>query len=108
MKMKIKYLLIACLFPLICQGQNVKGFIQRTDKIDVNLSDGLLSIYPLTENAVRIKFYKNDEMQVPELIFTSNIPLPRFQVFDSLSKLELKGEKIIVVVDKQTGKLSFA
>jgi len=108
MKMKIKYLLIACLFPLICQGQIVKSFIQRTDKIDVNLSDGILSIYPLTENAVRIKFYKNDEMQVPELIFNSNIPSSRFQVSDSPSKLELKGEKIIVVVNKQNGKLSFA
>ena len=108
MKMKIKYLLITCLFPFFSQGQVVKGFIQQTDKIDVNLSDGILSIYPLAENAVRIKFYKDVEIQVPELIFTSNIPSPRFQVFDSPSKLEIKGKNIIVELNKQTGKLSFA
>lgn len=108
MKMKIKYLLIACLFPLLCQGQVMKSFKQLKDRIDVTMSDGTLSIYPFTENAVRIKFSNDVEVRVPELIFTSSAPTPRFQVFDSPSKLEIKEKNIIVELDKQTGKLSFA
>jgi alpha-D-xyloside xylohydrolase len=45
---------------------------------------------------------------VPELIFTSSVRTPHFHVSDSHSKLEIKGKNIIVELDKQTGKLSFA
>lgn len=96
------------LFPAFSQGQVVKRFKQVTDGIDVTLSEGTLSIRPLTENAVRIKFYKDAEVQVPELIFTSSVPTPRFHVSDLPSTLEIKGKNIIVMLDKQTGKLSFA
>lgn len=106
--MKCKYFLIVSLFPLFCQGQVVKGFKQVTNGIKVTLSDGTLSICPLTENAVRVKFYREPEVQMPELVFTSKVPVPQFRVSDSPSKIEIKGKNIIVTVDKQTGKLSFA
>jgi alpha-D-xyloside xylohydrolase len=108
MKTKIKHLLLACLFPLLSQGQVVKSFQQLSDGINVTLTEGTLDISPIAENAVRIKFYKNDKVRVPEFIFTSNIPTTRFQVSDSPSKLEIKVKNIIVALDKQTGKLSFA
>jgi alpha-D-xyloside xylohydrolase len=108
MKMKFKYFLLMCLFPVLCHGQVVKGFKQQNDKIEVDLSDGTLSIRPLTDNAVRIKLYKVTELQMPELILTPIIQTRRFQVVDSPSKLEIKGKNIIVALDKQTGKLSFA
>jgi len=100
--------LFMILFPVFCQRQVVKGFIQQTDKIDVKLSDGTLSIYPLKESAVRIKFYINAELWAPELIFTSSMPTPQFQVSDSFSKIEMKTKKMIVSIDKETGNLSFA
>ena len=106
--MKFKNLFIACLFPLLCQGQDVKSFKQLNDRIDVTLSEGMLSIYPLTENAIRIKYFIDTEVPVPELIFTSSVPTPKFQVFDTDSKLELKGKNIVVELNKQTGKLSFS
>jgi len=106
--MKLKFLLIVSLFPLFCQGQAVKGYNQLSDRVIITLSDGTLSISPLTENAVRIKFYKEIEGNLPELIFTSGVVTPRFQVLDSPSRLEIKTKKIIVSLDKQTGRLSYA
>jgi len=106
--MKLVFFLIISLFPALCQGQVVKGFKQVTDRIDITLSEGTLSICPLTENAVRIKFYKDVEVRVPELVFTSSVPTVGFQVSDTHSKLEIIGKNIIVELDKQTGKLSFA
>ena len=106
--MKFKYFIIVSLFPVLCQGQVVKSFKQVNDKVNVILPGGTLSICPLTENAVRIKFFKEPEVLVPELIFTSKVPAPHFQVSDSPLKLEVKGKNITVILDKQTGKLSFA
>jgi alpha-D-xyloside xylohydrolase len=105
--MKFRYLLISYLFSLLCYGQAVKNYKQLANGVNVNLTNGILNISPVAENAVRIKFYKNVEAEVPELIFTSTEKTPKLTVTDSPSKLELKGEKIIVIVDKQTGKLSF-
>jgi alpha-D-xyloside xylohydrolase len=102
------FFFIIILFPFICQGQVVKSFKQSKDKIDITLSEGTLSIYPITGNAVRIRFYKGAEVQIPELVFTSIVPAPHFNVSDSPSKLEISGKDITAELDKQTGKLSFA
>jgi len=106
--MKLKFLLLAGLFPLLCQGQIVKSFKQLSDRVNVTLAEGTLSISPLSDNAVRIKFYKVSEGNLPELVFTSGSVTPVFQVVDSPSKLEIKAPKITVSLDKQTGKLSYA
>ena len=106
--MKLKVILIFNLFPLLCQGQVVKGFKQLSDRVNITLSDGTLSIAPLSDNAVRIKFYKVSEGNLPELVFTSAAVTPEFRVVDSPSKLEIKAKHIRVSLDKQTGKLSYA
>ena len=106
--MKFKLFLIIVLSPLLCHGQVVKGFKQLSDRVDITLSDGTLSIAPLADNAVRIKFYKVSEGNLSELVFTSGALTPAFQVSDSPSKLEIKAPKLTVLLDKQTGKLSYA
>jgi alpha-D-xyloside xylohydrolase len=105
--MKFKHLLLVCLFPVLCEGQVVKSFKQETNKINITLEDGILSVIPLTENSVRIKLYKDNEVKMPELVLTSGIQPPKFKVSDSPAKLEVKVRNIIVELDKQTGKLSF-
>ena len=107
-KTKLKHLIIIVLFPALCHCQDVISYEQKNNQVNVILSEGMLSIYPLTENAVRIKFSKDNEPDVPELILTSNIPTPGFQVSDLPSTLEIKVKKMGVIVDKQTGKLSYA
>jgi alpha-D-xyloside xylohydrolase len=106
--MKLKHVFILSFFPLLCQGQGVKSFRQLSDKVNVTLSDGTLSIAPVTDNAVRIKFYKVAEENLPELVFTASPKTPAFQVADSPSKLEVKTSKMTVSLDKQTGTLSYA
>jgi alpha-D-xyloside xylohydrolase len=106
--MKLRCLFIICLFPLICKGQAVKSFKQSSDKVVITLSDGTLSISPLAENALRVQFYKDTKAEVPELIFTSAVMAPNIQVSDSPSELKIKEKNMVVIVDKQTGKLAFA
>jgi alpha-D-xyloside xylohydrolase len=106
--MKLIIFVILSLFPVFSQRQDVKSFKQLEDLIDVTLSEGTLRIYPLTDNTMRIKFFKNVETRVPELVFTSSISTPKFQVTDTDLKLEIKVKNIIVQLNKQTSKLSFA
>jgi len=105
--MKLKYLLLAFLFPLLCEGQDVKSYQQLGNELKVTVTDGTLIVSLVADNAVRIKYYKGIEATLPELIFTSAENTSNTKVKDSPSKIEFMGNKIIVDVDKQTGKLSF-
>jgi alpha-D-xyloside xylohydrolase len=96
------------LLPSLCLAQAVRGHEELADRVNVSLPGGTLSIHPLTDNAVRIRFWKGKEARLPELVFTSTPPTPGFQVSESPSTLEVRGKKLIVALDKQTGCLSFA
>ena len=107
-KISVIFFLSLCLFPAFCQGQVFKGFAKLKDQVNISLTEGTLGIHPLTENAVRIKFYKEPEPGDSELVFISNISFPLFQVTDFSSTIEIKMKKIMIVLDKQTGRLSFS
>ena len=96
--MKFKFLLIAFLFPVLCEGQVVKNFQKYNDRIDIAIQGGRLSIAPITDSAVRIKFNKSKDERLPELIFTTPIQIPEFQVSDSSSLLKVKSKNIIVTI----------
>jgi alpha-D-xyloside xylohydrolase len=102
------FFLVMSLFLVFCQRQVLKGYIQIKDQVNVALPEGTLSICPLTESVVRIKFYKDTGEQVPELIFNSVSTSPEFQVSETHNNLRIEIKKMIVEVDKQSGKLSFA
>lgn len=106
--MKFKYLLLACIISLFIQAQSVENFNQLSDRVDIQLSDGILSLIPMAEDAIRIKYFEEAEPEIPEIIFTSNFTTPEFKVSDSSTKLKVELDKIIVAVDKLTGRLTFA
>ena len=106
--MKLQFLLFISFFSLLCQGQVVKGFQQLSDKVNVTLADGILSISPLSDNAVRIKFFKLSEGDLPEFVFASETATPDFRVVDFSSRLEIKTSKITVLIDKSNGKITYA
>jgi alpha-D-xyloside xylohydrolase len=106
--MKLVKILVVSFLPMVCHGQAIGDFKQVKDGVTITTNGGTLGIYPVSDNAVRVRFYKGAEVTVPELIFTSEIKVPAFQVLDSPSKTEIKSKNITAVVDKQSGKLSFA
>ncbi|HLN22198.1 MAG TPA: TIM-barrel domain-containing protein [Bacteroidales bacterium] len=106
--MKRTLTLIFCLVPFMCNGQDVKSFSRGKDKVDIVTAEGLMSIIPMTDNTMRIRFSKEEGIILPELVFISDHPVPEFRVSDSPSAIEVKGKKISVRMDKKTGALSFA
>jgi alpha-D-xyloside xylohydrolase len=106
--MRYYFLLSVVLFASVCQGQTVKSFIQKKGSVDVFLSEGTLSIRSLSDNAIRIQFYIDAKAELPELVLTNKIIAPDFMVSETPSKLEVYGKKLVIIMDKQTGNLSFA
>ena len=106
--MRFKILFLAIFASLFCQAQLVKGFQQLSDRVNVTLQEGTLSVFPLSDNTVRIKFHKSATEELKELIFVTKTSAPAFQVADSPLELEIKAPKITISLDKQTGKLTYA
>jgi len=106
--MRISTFLIVILLPLFCNAQAFKSFNQTKECVTIVFDEGKLDIQPVADNAVRIKFYKGTEEKLPELVFTEKQEVPDFKVADSSSKVEVKCKSISIIVDKQTGKVSFA
>lgn len=105
--MKFTLSLMIILLPSYCLGQAVRGFEQLSDRVNVTLTEGTLSICPLTDNAVRIKFLTTIDVRVPELVFTSAVRTPGFTISDSPSQLEVRVKNVVVALDKADGRLSF-
>lgn len=66
--MKFVFRLIVIVCPVFCVGQSVKSIERLVDRVNIHLQDGTLSIQPLTENAVRIKFYRKVSDSLEELV----------------------------------------
>lgn len=104
---KIRFLVLAMLIPFIGTAQVVQSFKQGSKEVIFSTKDGTLGIYPLDENAVRVKFFQHDDAGFPEFVFTTNPQLPAFKVIDSGLAIEIKCKYLTVVVDKQTGKIEY-
>lgn len=106
--MRLTNLIILFLVMVSCSGPEIKSYKRDNEGVSIVMTEGTLGIYPVAENAVRIKFIKEPLESLPELIFDSDAPVPDFQVSDESSVLRISTRNIQAVVDKKTGKLSFA
>ncbi|MBN1951550.1 MAG: DUF5110 domain-containing protein [Bacteroidales bacterium] len=89
-----------------CQAQ--KNYEQLPCGVKVQLNEGTLGIYPIADNAVRIKFSENAHDSLPELIFTAGKPAPDFELDDDAGMLSVKTRAMQVFLDKKTGRLTYA
>lgn len=106
--MKINHLLLFLFFSVLSYAQPFRSYKQVKEGVEITLATGILKICPVSDNAVRIKFYKEVETSLPELIFTEPVSLPGFKITEDASKLEVKLKNLTVVLEKQTGKLSYS
>lgn len=92
--MKNLYLILISLIPFICWGQTTKNYKQTQEGISIPLKQGTLCIYPIADNAVRIKYCNTFESSLQELIFTEKYLNPEFKIFNTTSKLVIKTKRI--------------
>jgi alpha-D-xyloside xylohydrolase len=102
------YLLIIVFLPIFCSGQPDSNFSQTTDGINIRFQTGTLTIMPLSNDAVRVKFFSVNSKDINELVFDEQNIRPEFKVNNSNDKIRVFLKNLTVVVDKQTGKIDFA
>jgi alpha-D-xyloside xylohydrolase len=106
--MRFASLISICLLPFFGVTQTVSKINTTNKGVEILMPNGLLGIYPLTDNTVRVKFIQVGEPTLPELIFISEINTPEFKVTEPDSKIEVKCKNISVFVNKQSGQIEFA
>lgn len=104
--MKFYCLITVILFVSVCQGQTIRSFSLEQGKVDIQLSEGKLSVISLADNAIRIQYYTGEKPEVPELVFTSKSATPDLKVTESPKQIEIQGKKINVIINKTTCNLT--
>lgn len=80
---------------------------KQKEKVVLELKQGLLSLIPLNQNAVRIQFSQPGSAPMEELIYTEKLPVPEYEVTEDKQSLVLSLDGISVEFDKGTEVLTF-
>jgi alpha-D-xyloside xylohydrolase len=81
---------------------------QVSNGINIAMPEGTMGIYPVSDNAVRIKFINEKETTVPEFVLSSEYAIPEFRISETSSKILVRAKSIHVLVDRKTGRISFS
>jgi len=78
------------------------------DAISLEIGGGRLVLRPLLDNAVRVRFIRDDAPETPSLILTERVSTPTFQVQKSDKVISLELPKLRASVDLATGAITFS
>lgn len=96
------FTLLIASFTVFAQSESFKN-----SGVDIELPAGTLSLQPLNQNAVRIRFTKEKNIPEQELIYTEEVESPVYKIKEDSKSLKLSLDKIIVVYDKLRHTLTF-
>ncbi|MGF7139404.1 glycoside hydrolase family 31 protein [Roseimarinus sediminis] len=105
--MRIFQIIILILLFALPACQKKVSYESLNGGITISLPDGTLGIFPLADNAVRVKFFEGDEIEVPEFIFTNKNQLPKFEIIKSGNNIRVSLKQMDVEVNRKTGKLTY-
>ena len=107
---------IGCLFGIFLlfttilsaqQGQFI-NWKDYSGKVYIQLVDGMLQISPLAANAVRIQYQKSANRQLPEWVYVDSLSNKvAYQIKDNSHEIGIRLSQMSVIVNKQTGQLTF-
>ncbi len=102
----ILILLISSL-PVIVFGQAYKRHSVRDGKLNVELSEGMLSLIPLSAKAIRVKWEKGGLKEERELVLINKGAASQFKVSETPAELKLSTSAVSVILNKKNGSLRF-
>lgn len=108
MRNKRKYIRTTGIILLFCVALlNTACVSKQKEKVVLELKQGLLSLIPLNQNAVRVQFSQPGSAPMEELIYTEKLPAPEYEVTEDKQSLVLSLDGISVEFDKGTEVLTF-
>lgn len=108
MRNKRKYIRTTGIILLFCVALlNTACVSKQKEKVVLELNQGVLSLIPLNQNAVRVQFSQPGSAPMEELIYTEKLPVPEYEVTEDKQSLVLSLDEISVEFDKGTEVLTF-
>ncbi|MBP7373174.1 MAG: DUF5110 domain-containing protein [Opitutaceae bacterium] len=78
------------------------------DCVAVAIDGGHLTLQPLLDNAVRVRFTPDAKPAAPSLILSENLPAPAATTRESTQEVSLDLPRLRATVDRTTGAIAFA
>lgn len=88
-------------------SQRVLRYTADKTKVDITTVDGTLTISPLTDNSVRVRFNRKIYRDMPELVYVEKLKTPVFRVKDSQDQITIALHNLTVSVDRRTGLITY-
>lgn len=99
---------IFSLVALAC-GLAVAGLrADQSPALSLTVEGGRLTVEPLLDNAVRVRFTRDKKPAEPSLILTETVAAPAAHVRESVQTLTLELPKLRAAVDRTTGAITFS
>jgi alpha-D-xyloside xylohydrolase len=107
---------VAVALPLVLAGARAAGQPGAAsasagetspEAVVLQVGGGRLTVQPLLDNAVRVRFTRNDKPATPSLILTETVVAPACHVRESGPTLTLELPKLRASVDRATGTITF-
>lgn len=105
--MRTLYLLLAILFPAALFAQEVKKYTRQKDRVSIQLSEGILTLIPLSEKCIRVQWEKDSLKALKELVFTEPQPASSMSLSETGTTLRIGTRSMSVIIDKRSGDLRF-
>lgn len=105
MKKRICWVLFVCLCFTLGWAQSVRSYRQAEDSLTVVLSEGEIRLYPLADNAVRVKYVRQEPV-LPDWMYVGN-DKPVWSVKETGEEITLGLPGLVVRIDKEKGTLAY-
>lgn len=106
--MQKRFALLILLMPHIAFAQVYQKYTVQKNKLSIQLSEGLLSIIPLTDKTIRVEWEKELPKEVREFVLINQAPTPAFTITETTGQIILRTIAINVLFNKQTCTIDYA
>jgi len=104
---RLKLILIAFV-PILACGQTYQKHRFQSGKLAIQLSEGTLTLLPVTDKAIRVQWEKELPKEEREFVLINKVPAPAVKLDTSAQQLKLITNAVSVVYNKQNGVITFA
>ena len=105
--MRAILIVFVCLLPAVLFGQTYRKYSLKTDRLSINLSEGVLNLIPLTDKAIRVQWEKGGMKDAQELVLINKQARPKFKLSETPTHLKLSTSGFTVLFTKKTASLDF-
>ena len=110
---KMKWNIFAMMIISFCVSINIKAqrvvsWNNNQKKVTVTTNQGLLELIPLFDNAIRVKFIKQDLYSLPEWVYIEKNDTPEYDIKEEGNTLILSMKKMKLIINKETGNIVYS